>query len=353
MNLRKRFVILAGIACHVVTSQAVGAPCEGDSINVPDSATFASVLTLAEVGDTHAQAQMGEAYLRGKGIERDVRKSFSWFEKSAAGGSSEGQHLLGVHLIERAESTNSQGDYMVAADWLRKSADQGCMPSLLYLGVLTKQGNGVQKNIEAGIEMISKAAKEGVIPAQILLGVMLSTGDEIKKDTKAGFNWIKRAADSGDSSAKIFLASAYLEGIGTEKKPELSVNLLMSVISKKDQQSPTAAYSLGWMYMEGRGFPVDKIKALEAMLLAANSHISDSEERVRTLTDDLPKQKMVHSCGVYMDPYFFTNNAKEHLHASEGEMVVVMWHYKKSAGVYFPDRRLVGFILRSCIGQAE
>lgn len=341
--------VLFAIAYVCVAGQAMGETCEGDKLTIPDSKTLASVQALANAGDAHAQAQMGGAYFRGQGVEHDAAKALSWLEKSAAGGSSEGQYLLGQTLAINAKSGS---DFLKAAGWFKKSADQGCLPALLYLGLYTQRGNGVPKNAEAGIVMVTKAAEAGYAQAQYILGTIMITGDEgVAKAPRAGFNWIKRAADAGDSVAQISLATLYLEGTGTDKNPKEGIAQLQAVISKGDEQSPTAAYSLGWYYMEGKGVSVDNVRALELMLIAANSHISDSEARVKKITNELPKQKLATSCSVYMDPQFATNGAKEYIHASSGETVVLMRLYSRSAEVYFPERPLAGFISRACLAS--
>jgi len=324
----------------------MGSPCEGDRLALPDSTTLISVQASAENGDAHAQARLGAAYFRGKGIEQDTAKAISWLEKSAAGGDSDGQYFLGIYTAGKAKSP---AEFQKAAGLLKQSADQGCIPPLLYLGLLTKQGKGVPKNTDAGMEMITRAANEGYVPAELTLGAMLSTGDEIKKDRKTAFEWIKRAADTGDSAAQIILAGLYNEGLGTKQDHETSVKLLESVIKKRDEQSPTAAYALGWMYMEGKGIGINKPKSLELMIFAANSHISDSQARVKTLTEELPKQTLVSSCSVYMEPRMGAGGSKEYLRADKGEQIVVLSEHADSAEVYFFARPLVGFIAKNCL----
>jgi uncharacterized protein len=308
---------------------------------------LASVQVLAEAGDTHAQAQMGAAYLRGKGIAVNRAKSLSWLEKSAAGGDSEGQYLLAEYY---AFNGKSKEDFHKAADLFRQSSDQGCLASLFYLGALTAKGSVVPKNTDEGIRMITKAAEGGDALAQVWMGSSLITGDGMSKNTNAGFNWIKRAADSGDSLGGIALANLYLDGKVTPQNPERARILLESVYAKHDEQALVAAYSLGWMYMEGKGVPVNTVKAFNWMYIAAKAHYSESEQRLITLTEKLPKRKLLTSCSVYMDPLFSTSGAKEYVHVNGGETVAVLTSQTApSPEVYFPERRLLGYIPRQCL----
>jgi TPR repeat protein len=341
-------VVFIGVACLVLIRPAIAETCEGDKLALPDVATFPSVQSSAVAGDVHAQAQMGMAYLRGYGVKHDVATALSWLEKSAAGGSSEGQYLLGSYYFYNGKT---ESDFRKAASWLQQSADHGCVQALLGLGLLTMHGDGVPKNTEDGFRMISKAARAGYPPAQMSMGLILITGDGAKKDMKAGFNWVKRAADADDSVAEIALAHLYLEGKGTQPNPEEARRLLEKIYEKKDAQSPNAAYMLGWMYMEGKGVPVDTVKAFSWMVYAAQAHVSDSEKRLQTLIGQLPKQKLSTACSVYMDPSLATNGAKEYAHANAGETIAVLSSQATSAVVYFPDRRVLGYVPRQCLSS--
>lgn len=341
------FAIVIAIACLVTTRLAASETCEGDQNVIPKAKTLSSVQSLAKAGDAHAQAQMGAAYLRGQGVKLDTRKALSLLAKSAAGGDSEGQYLLGQYYVVTGKTA---GDFHKAAKLLQQSADQGCLPALLGLGIITKNGKGVPKNIVHGLQMINKAAEDGSSQAQWWLGVLLITGDgDVAKDIKTGFKWIKQAADTGYSAAQISLANFYLSGIGTEPNPKKTIALLELVYAKKDKQASTAAYSLGWMYMEGKGVPVNNIKAFNWMLIASNSRVYDSEQRFKVLEEQLTKQKLATACSVYMDPLFATNDVKEHVYADRGETIAILSTRTATDMVYFPNRRLVGFISPQCL----
>jgi TPR repeat protein len=347
MKQIRLMILFVGMACLAFARAGHADTCEGDKLVIPDSKTLASVQALAEAGNVHAQAQVGEVYLLGYGVKLDTAKGLSWLEKSAAGGDSEGQYLLGAYYFQNG---NTESDFRKAASLFKQSSDHGCIPSLLYLGLLTGKGAGVTKNTEDGFRMVSKAAEAGYPQAQMFLGVMFIAGEGTNKDTKAGFNWVKRGADAGDSAAEILLADLYLEGIGIEPNPEAARTILEKVYAKNDDQVHVAAFQLGWMYMEGKGVPVNTVKAFNWLYIAAKAHYSESEQRLITLTEQLPKRKLLTSCGVYMDPLFSTNGAKEYVHVNGGETVAVLTSQTApSPEVYFPERRLLGYIPQKCL----
>lgn len=349
--LHRKVVNLIGVALLVLVRQGVGATCEGDNITLPDRTIFTSVLKQAESGNTLAQAQIGMAYIGGDGSKQDISKGLYWLTKSANGGNIEGQYLLGRYYVLKGKN---EKDFQRAAKWLRKTANKGCMQSLAYLGILSLAGKGgVKKDEQAGYEMMLKSAQSGYPLAQYTVGTLLITGDGVKKDTKAGFRWVKQAAAAGDSVAKIMLANLYLTGTGTKSDPEKTKTILLSIIEQGREQGPTAAYQLGWMYMEGKGVPVDKIRALELMISAAHSNVVDSKTRLNTLVQEVTKQKLVSTCNVYRDPDIGAKNAKEYLRAKPGETVIVLRQLKSSLKVFFPNQPLVGFISRSCFSTEK
>lgn len=335
--------------CCLLLSQLVSAQtCEGDKLVLPNETELIKTVEPAAIaGDAHAQVLMGVAYLRGKGVERNKEKALSMLEKSAATGNSEAQYLLGEYY---ATTGVSDVDFQKAVDWYQRSLKQKCLPALTGLGILTATGKGVPKNTDAGIQMVTKAAEDGYSGAQLLLGVLMISGDlGVKKDIKSGYNLVKRAADAGDTAAEVVLANLYLAGTIEEPASESAQKILEEVYKKGDDQAPMAAYALGWMYMEGKGVQIDLFKAFHWMVIAANFNASDSVQRLKTLTEKLPKQQLTTGCSVYMDPLFASNGAKEYKHVSASETIILLSTQPTFYEVYFTNQRLVGFIPRQCL----
>lgn len=69
-------------------------------------------------------------------IQRDLNEASRWLQRSAAHNDPFGEYLLGRVKLERE-------DYPAAASWFRKAAMQGLPQAQLQLGLLLKQGQGV------------------------------------------------------------------------------------------------------------------------------------------------------------------------------------------------------------------
>lgn len=80
----------------------------------------------AEAGDALSQFELGEALLRGEGVERDEALAVQWLRKAAASG-----HALAAHSLAECleEGIGGARDADEAARWFSKAAEQEGTPS--------------------------------------------------------------------------------------------------------------------------------------------------------------------------------------------------------------------------------
>lgn len=330
--------------CLATARLVAAATCAGDQPRLPSAVAIPALRVQAHVGNAHAQEQLALAYLAGIGVPRDPAQAAHWLTRSAAGGSLEGQYLLGKSEVLHGKPDT---DFRPAAALLRQVVQGGCIPAQFYLGLLTLHGKGVPKNVPKGVQMITTAAKAGVPSAQVWLGSMLITGQDGPKDPKAGFTWIRRAARTGSSMGEIFLAQLYLAGTGTPPHPVRARRLLESVYAKRDRDAPAVAYVLGRMYMEGKGVPANPAQAFRWMAIAANAHVSDSVHRFQVLLAELPQYTLTSACPLYRDPQFATDGAPVHLRVPRGQTVAVLSRHPPE--IYAARERQLGFVAPSCL----
>lgn len=77
-------------------------------------------------GDKDSQYQMGNLYLQGTGVKKDLNMAFSWYEKASKQEHSQSQHNLGLfymqgEIVERNKEK--------ALHWFKKAAENGYEPS--------------------------------------------------------------------------------------------------------------------------------------------------------------------------------------------------------------------------------
>lgn len=196
---------------------------------------------MADNGFSIGQYSLANSYLRGIGVERDLKKAAYWAKKSAqAGGFSEGMLLyanfcfegIGVvrNIIESAKwmlkaaeagntmaqcfmgmnydaGTGVQQNYVEAVKWYRKAADSGIPDAANNLAALYEQGKGVKTDVEEAGKWYLFAAEKGFPDSQYAIGMFYLTGHRgWKLDKKEGVKWLKLAAENGFTKAKIELA---------------------------------------------------------------------------------------------------------------------------------------------------
>lgn len=342
MNYLKTLpLVLLLVAIHAVAS-----PCVGDSIVVPDASSLPAIEAKAEAGDAQAQVQTGLAYVRGRDIPRNLDKAITWLKRSASSGNSDGQYQLALYY---GQFTKSDEDVHKAVLLLKQSAAQDCVPARFYLGAAMMKGIGTPKNIADGLRMIKQTANAGYQPAQVAFGSMLISGDEVKKDQKAGLAWLRKAALAGYSPAEIILAFAYLGGVGVPPNPKGALLLLHDVYMKGDGQSPKAAYLMGRIYMDGTGVDKNDVKAFVWMIRAAKFGVPHAWDNVQILLKRLPRRKQARTCDVYMVRDFKAGGAKRFAQTQPGEQLVLLEASDSAAMVYYPDRKLGGYVPKTCL----
>jgi TPR repeat protein len=132
-------------------------------------AAFFTLITLyseritAELGDTHAQFNLGVHY-------------------------HDGDHGL-------------PQDFAEAARWYYKAAEQGFAPAQNNLGALYWMGDGVPQDRAEAVRWHRKAAEQGDPNAQYNLGTSLAYGRGVPKDLQQAYVWLSLAVAQGDTKA--------------------------------------------------------------------------------------------------------------------------------------------------------
>ena len=112
----------------------------------------------AEFGDKVAQCALAEFYFDGEGVPQDYVKAATWFHKSANQGYAEAQNNLGVCYDN---GLGVQKDHLEAARWFVKAAEQGYAKAQYNLGLCYAKGEGVSKDMTEAVKWLRKAAEQG------------------------------------------------------------------------------------------------------------------------------------------------------------------------------------------------
>jgi TPR repeat protein len=148
---------------------------------------------------------LGRCLTEGRHRDTDYAEAAMWFQKAA----DLGHHYSLCHL--GALYISGQGvarDPAKGLDLCRQSAEQGSVPSMLRLVDFYQDEEGIRDDAQA-LRWLSLAASYQSVEAQYRLGVMLRDGRGINKDPVVAREWFEQAASHGYEPAYFETARLY------------------------------------------------------------------------------------------------------------------------------------------------
>lgn len=121
-------------------------------------------------------------------------------QQGAKSGNAKSQLLLGS-LYEEGKG-GMQQDYLKAAKWYRKAADQGYSQAQYNLGLLYEDGNGMGQDYYEASQWYKRASKNGFSEAQNNLGVLYIMGKGVIKNINQAELMFRRSAGQGNENGK-------------------------------------------------------------------------------------------------------------------------------------------------------
>ena len=100
------------------------------------------------------------------------------------------------------------------------------------------------------MRLFTKAGEAGYAPSMVDLGLMYYNGEGVQVDPVKAAMWYKRAADLGNSSGMVNLGFLHQQGKGVEQDDVAAVNLYRRAA---DDGNPAGIHNLASMYESGRG----------------------------------------------------------------------------------------------------
>jgi uncharacterized protein len=201
------------------------------------------LLGKANAGDAAAQAEVGDMFAIGRGVDRDNHEAVKWFTKSA-------------------EQGNPKGEY--------------------YLGAMYELGRGgLTKDAPAAIKWYEAAAKQGYVDAQFDLARIYDMGKGVPKNPAMAAKYYQEAAAQDQPTAELRLAQMYEAGQGVDQDYALSMKWYLKVATNFD----IAEYKIGYFYEQGYGVPKDRTQALSWYHKAAKRGSTPAIAAMKKLED--------------------------------------------------------------------
>lgn len=210
-------------------------------INIPE------LQSRAAAGDAEAHSLLGNAYVNGQGVERDIALAISHYESAAAAGFAAAAFNLGLlHEVGRGVPLDLEKAFR---HYLR-AAELGFPPAQFNVGNMYGRGIGVPADPFQATIWMRRAADADIPDAQYNLGVAYETGTGVKADISQAIHWYEQAMNQGFPRAAYNLALLYEEGTSVERD---SVEAARLYRIAADMNYGPAQNNLAVMYAEGRG----------------------------------------------------------------------------------------------------
>jgi uncharacterized protein len=253
-------------------------PAAQEAVKLSPEQEFAALANTAEAGDAEAQLSLGQMYVNGEGVSKDVVKAVEWFQKAASQGHPKAQFSLGK-MYYLGESVPK--DAVKAVEWYQKAAEQGYANAQFNLGKMYQTGEGVQTDLAKAVEWYEKAAAQGNADAQGHLGGFYYAGYGVQKDAAKAFEWTKKAAEQGGDGVQYNLGVMYQDGHGVPKDSAKAVEWYQKSAA---QGNADAQINLSVAYNMGEGVLADQVLSYAWANLAT---VSGKKKYTATLFRDL------------------------------------------------------------------
>eukprot|EP01119_Soliformovum_irregulare_P013089 TRINITY_DN3456_c0_g1_i6.p1 TRINITY_DN3456_c0_g1~~TRINITY_DN3456_c0_g1_i6.p1 ORF type:complete len:1038 (+),score=135.30 TRINITY_DN3456_c0_g1_i6:30-3143(+) len=200
-------------------------------------------------------------------------------------------------------------NYKKAAHWynecrLKKS---GWAEGAHNLGVLTRRGEGVAQDFEAGVRLYEEAAacepfimsdgelvrNKGVAEAQNALGLAYLHGLGATQDIHKAILYLDKAVQNESSAAMNSLGTLFLRGQGVPRNPIKAVELYKEAFWTNNV-GPGPAYNLATCYAEGLGVALDLEKAIQWFKMAEDLGLETAKAQRKRFEEMMqnPAQKL-------------------------------------------------------------
>ncbi|MCK5843743.1 MAG: sel1 repeat family protein, partial [Victivallales bacterium] len=166
----------------------------------------------AKGGSVEAIAKLAYRYENGKGVEKNSKKAFEYYNMAAGAGLPMAQSKLGDFFAFGYPGV--ERDIPEAKKWYARAALGKNAKALFYLGTFALQGIGEKRDVVKAAKLFILGARMGEPHAQYNLAKFHLKGEGVPKDLAVAAYWFRKAALQGDPKAQRELAFCLIQGKG-------------------------------------------------------------------------------------------------------------------------------------------
>lgn len=201
------------------------------------SAAAKMYLEGARDGDAQAAFNYGYCLWRGLGVQYDPYEAKSFFSFARDVGEGEASYNLAMLYLHGEGVTR---DYKRAYEYMRRSAEDGCLEAQLYLGMAYTAGCMFEPDV-VGISMIPYHKPEYLSEIPMIEGDVPDFEEDeaaryaaVRQDARAAFEWFMTASRHDPTyvadlvaKGKYLYARCYVDGLGTDFDREKAARLML------------------------------------------------------------------------------------------------------------------------------
>jgi hypothetical protein len=166
-------------------------------------ADFELFRQLAEAGNAEAMTSLGLAYLRGEGTPVLPDSGVKWLREAAGKDDPRGMNELGEAYV-RGDAGARDLDYL-AKHWFDKSAAAGYPEAMRNLGLMYREGLGVEADSALALDWFKRAVRAGYVDAMVDIGWMFEHSPAISPNQRQAMCWYRAAAKAGSARGRAAL----------------------------------------------------------------------------------------------------------------------------------------------------
>lgn len=196
---------------------------EGDGVTQDISKAIKYFRLAADQGDADAAHRLSIVYSTGVGVPVDPAAATKWLELAAAFGQAESQFQLGlqyrhgqgalrqpdvVYIMQIhhfVTSDSSSNFFLQAAEWFRKSADQGHAGAQCALALCYRDGFGLDKSPAQMVYYLQLASAQGHADALYALALCYRDGVGTPKNVAEARRLLAHSFERGNVDAQELL----------------------------------------------------------------------------------------------------------------------------------------------------
>ncbi|WP_414500694.1 tetratricopeptide repeat protein [Zymobacter sp. IVIA_12111.31 C1] len=199
----------------------------------------------------------------------------------SVGVSANDPHYIYLSLLRKLEDAPDKEKTLVK---LKALADNNIADAKYSLYLIRQQIDSKSVSREDALNYLIASANDNYVPAQKTLATLYLSGKGVEKNAEKYYYWKEKAAQQGDGDAMIDVARCYFAGKGIMRDDTKGFQWVIKALNTQ-----TSRFNdwnmLAQLYEQGRGTPVDLVKAYMCYDLEGTAGIDEKARIAPRMTE--------------------------------------------------------------------